>query len=96
MLDENHTLQVNSVAELPQHVAIIMDGNGRWAAERGLPRAVGHQRGVESVRRVVKAAIEQGISFLTIFCFSSENWSRPESDSMPTSASRAAFCRFCR
>ena len=60
-----------------RHVAIIMDGNGRWAAERGLPRAMGHRKGVEAVRRTVQAAIELNISYLTIYSFSSENWSRP-------------------
>lgn len=60
-----------------RHVAIIMDGNGRWAAERGLPRAMGHRKGVEAVRRTVQAAIELNIPFLTIYSFSSENWSRP-------------------
>jgi undecaprenyl diphosphate synthase len=63
-----------------QHVAIIMDGNGRWAAERGLPRAEGHRQGVESVRRTVEAALELGISHLTLFSFSSENWSRPKQE----------------
>ncbi len=58
-------------------MAIIMDGNGRWAAERGLPRALGHRQGVEAVRRTVRAAIELGISYLTIYSFSSENWARP-------------------
>lgn len=67
-------------APAPRHVAIIMDGNGRWAAERGLPRAVGHRMGVEAVRRTVRAAIELGISYLTIYSFSSENWSRPQSE----------------
>jgi undecaprenyl diphosphate synthase len=57
-----------------------MDGNGRWAAERGLPRAVGHRMGVEAVRRTVRAAIELGIEYLTIYSFSSENWSRPQSE----------------
>jgi len=61
----------------PRHVAIIMDGNGRWASRRGLPRSVGHRRGVEAVRRTVRAAIELGIPYLTIYSFSSENWSRP-------------------
>ena len=61
----------------PRHVAIIMDGNGRWAKQRGLPRAVGHSKGVEAVRRTVRAAMELGIEFLTIYSFSSENWSRP-------------------
>ncbi len=67
-------------AEPPRHVAIIMDGNGRWAAARGLPRAEGHRRGVEALRRVVRAASELGIAYLTIFSFSSENWSRPASE----------------
>jgi len=62
------------------HVAIIMDGNGRWAAERGLPRVEGHRQGVESVRRTVEAAMEQGITHLTLFSFSSENWSRPKQE----------------
>ncbi len=57
-----------------------MDGNGRWAAERGLPRRVGHQKGVDAVRRAVKTAIELNISYLTIYSFSSENWSRPEEE----------------
>ena len=63
-----------------RHVAIIMDGNGRWAAERGLPRAEGHRQGVESVRRTVEAAMELGVSHLTLFSFSSENWSRPKQE----------------
>jgi undecaprenyl diphosphate synthase len=62
---------------MPRHVAIIMDGNGRWAKRRGLPRFEGHRQGVEAVRRTVRAAIELGIEFLTIFSFSNENWSRP-------------------
>ncbi len=61
----------------PRHVAIIMDGNGRWAAKRGLPRSVGHRKGVEAVRRTVRAAIDLGIPYLTLYSFSSENWSRP-------------------
>ncbi len=64
----------------PRHVAIIMDGNGRWAAARGLPRAEGHRRGVEALRRTVRAAGEMGIRYLTIFSFSAENWSRPASE----------------
>ena len=66
--------------EVPRHVAIIMDGNGRWAAARGLPRVEGHRRGVEALRKTVRAAGELGISILTIFSFSSENWSRPASE----------------
>lgn len=65
---------------VPAHVAIIMDGNGRWAAARGLPRAEGHRRGVEALRRIVRAARDLGIRYLTIFSFSSENWSRPASE----------------
>ena len=61
----------------PAHVAIIMDGNGRWAARRGLPRVEGHRRGVEAVRRAVRSAIDLGIRYLTIYSFSSENWRRP-------------------
>ncbi|GAF86032.1 unnamed protein product, partial [marine sediment metagenome] len=69
-------------AERPavRHVAIIMDGNGRWAAERGLPRAEGHRQGVESVRCTLEAAMELGVSHLTLFSFSSENWSRPKQE----------------
>jgi undecaprenyl diphosphate synthase len=61
----------------PRHVAIIMDGNGRWAKERGLPRTLGHRQGVEAVRRAVRTAIELEITYLTIFSLSSENWKRP-------------------
>ncbi|WP_288486755.1 polyprenyl diphosphate synthase [uncultured Novosphingobium sp.] len=63
-----------------RHVAIIMDGNGRWAKKRFLPRAMGHQRGVEAVRRVVKGAREFGLEALTIYAFSTENWRRPEDE----------------
>ncbi len=66
--------------EVPRHVAIIMDGNGRWAAARGLPRVEGHRRGVEAVRRTVRAAGEIGIEVVTIFSFSAENWTRPASE----------------
>src|SRR6476469_4118735 len=65
---------------VPRHVAIIMDGNGRWASARGLPRSEGHRRGVEALRRTVRAAGDLGIGILTIFSFSSENWSRPPSE----------------
>lgn len=64
------------MAALPQHIAIIMDGNGRWAIERGMPRVQGHQAGVESIREVVKAAGELGIRHLTLYAFSTENWAR--------------------
>ncbi len=62
---------------VPRHVAIIMDGNGRWAKRRYLPRIAGHRKGVEAVREVVKACIERGVEYLTLFAFSSENWRRP-------------------
>ena len=65
---------------IPEHVAIIMDGNGRWAKQRGLPRTFGHNKGVEAVRETVRAAGEAGIKYLTLFAFSSENWTRPESE----------------
>jgi undecaprenyl diphosphate synthase len=65
---------------IPRHVAIIMDGNGRWAAARGLPRGEGHRRGVEALRRTVRAAGDLGIDVLTIFSFSAENWSRPPAE----------------
>jgi len=69
-----------SGGDIPVHVAIIMDGNGRWAAARGLPRIEGHRRGVESVRRTVRHAGKRGIRVLTLFTFSSENWTRPQSE----------------
>ena len=75
-----HSLRSNlgsRSARTPSHVAIIMDGNGRWAQARGLPRFEGHRRGVEAVRRAVRSAIEHKVQFLTIYSFSSENWSRP-------------------
>lgn len=64
----------------PKHVAIIMDGNGRWATKRGLPRTAGHRQGVETVREAVQAARDLGIQYLTLYSFSSENWNRPESE----------------
>lgn len=62
---------------IPKHIAIIMDGNGRWAEKRGLPRVMGHAQGVEAVRRIVKACLKLGVKHLTIYAFSTENWSRP-------------------
>lgn len=67
-------------ARLPRHLAVIMDGNGRWAQQRMLKRIVGHQRGVETVRMVVEQASHLGIGYLTLFAFSSENWSRPKTE----------------
>lgn len=72
----------NSSAQLPlesvpQHVAIIMDGNGRWALQRGLPRLAGHRAGTENLRRVIRSTVEFGVKYLTIYAFSTENWGRP-------------------
>lgn len=66
--------------KIPTHVAIIMDGNGRWARERGLPRLAGHRAGVENLRRVLEACVEFGIPYLTIYAFSTENWERPQAE----------------
>jgi len=71
------TQEVPGHGAIPRHVAIIMDGNGRWAKQRRLPRVAGHKRGVEAVRAVVRACAERGVGFLTLFAFSSENWRRP-------------------
>jgi len=65
---------------IPKHIAIIMDGNGRWAAARGLPRVAGHREGAKAVRRTIQAAIDHGVKWLTLFAFSSENWQRPETE----------------
>ncbi len=70
----------NAALNTPNHVAIIMDGNGRWAQSRGLPRAAGHKQGAEAVERVVRAASEMGVKYLTLFAFSTENWKRPEEE----------------
>ena len=67
-------------ASIPRHVAIIMDGNGRWAKRRLLPRAAGHKAGVDAVRKTVRAAKELGLEALTLYAFSSENWKRPEDE----------------
>ncbi|MCK4388248.1 MAG: di-trans,poly-cis-decaprenylcistransferase, partial [Dehalococcoidia bacterium] len=67
-------------SSLPRHVAIIMDGNGRWARQRGLPRIAGHRAGAKNVRRVVKAFANYGVKYLTLFAFSTENWSRPQKE----------------
>ena len=81
MSDATAALTISPASDdVPRHVAIIMDGNGRWAAARGLPRSEGHRRGVEALRRTVRSAGEVGVSILTIFSFSSENWSRPAAE----------------
>ncbi len=70
------------VDRIPEHVAIIMDGNGRWAKKRGLPRYMGHKVGAESVRDVIRVSLEMGIRYLTLFAFSTENWTRPQEEVM--------------
>jgi undecaprenyl diphosphate synthase len=75
-----HHLSREAIASLPAHVAIIMDGNGRWAKQRHLPRVEGHRNGVESVRTVVRAAGEVGLKYLTLYAFSVENWNRPKDE----------------
>jgi len=80
---KDHAAHTSSTAgipphgDVPRHVAIIMDGNGRWAKQRHLPRFAGHKRGVEAVRAIVRSCAERGVGFLTLFAFSSENWRRP-------------------
>ena len=74
---KSSTLEVPETRDVPRHVAIIMDGNGRWAKQRLLPRVAGHRKGVEAVRATVRTAIERGVEYLTLFAFSSENWRRP-------------------
>jgi len=78
--DERNQIELKKSGGIPSHIAIIMDGNGRWAKKRGLPRAVGHTRGVESVRDIVKACSQLGVQFLTLYTFSTENWRRPKDE----------------
>jgi undecaprenyl diphosphate synthase len=77
---ESSTQAIPATGEVPRHLAIIMDGNGRWAKKRFLPRVAGHRRGVEAVRGVVKACMARGVGALTLFAFSSENWRRPKEE----------------
>jgi len=77
MIFKSSTQTVPAASEVPRHIAIIMDGNGRWATKRFLPRVAGHAKGVEMVRSVVEACAERGVEYLTLFAFSSENWRRP-------------------
>jgi undecaprenyl diphosphate synthase len=80
MIFKSSTTAVPETPAVPKHVAIIMDGNGRWATKRLLPRVAGHVKGVEAVRGVVEACVERGVEYLTLFAFSSENWRRPEEE----------------
>jgi len=68
----------SELTNVPMHVAIIMDGNGRWAQARGLPRLMGHRQGTENIRRVLRACVDFGVKVLTIYAFSTENWERPD------------------
>lgn len=77
MTYSSSTQMIPDTAPVPRHIAIIMDGNGRWATKRFLPRFAGHAKGVEAVRGIVEACIERGVEYLTLFAFSSENWRRP-------------------
>lgn len=77
MLHTSSTKEIPNSASVPRHIAIIMDGNGRWATKRFLPRVAGHAKGVDAVRGIVEACIRRGVSYLTLFAFSSENWRRP-------------------
>jgi undecaprenyl diphosphate synthase len=79
-LSKSSTREIPAVSHIPRHIAIIMDGNGRWAKKRHFPRVMGHKRGVETVREMVKSCIERGVEYLTLFAFSSENWRRPEEE----------------
>ena len=74
---QNHPIKKTSV---PEHIAIIMDGNGRWAKQRGLPRLAGHQAGTENLRRTIRSCVELGIRYLSIYAFSTENWGRPKEE----------------
>ncbi len=81
MSSVSHQLdRIRAQGSVPAHIAIIMDGNGRWAAERGLPRHLGHREGMKSVREVIEGSIESGIETLTLFAFSTENWKRPRQE----------------
>ncbi|MDH4174706.1 MAG: polyprenyl diphosphate synthase [Betaproteobacteria bacterium] len=77
MTSKSSTVAIPAHDDVPRHVAVIMDGNGRWARQRHLPRIAGHKRGVEAVRATVQACAERGVQYLTLFAFSSENWRRP-------------------
>ena len=72
--------ELKKSGEIPNHIAIIMDGNGRWAKKRGLPRVAGHRRGVETVREIVEVCAEIGVKYLTLYTFSTENWKRPKDE----------------
>jgi len=78
--DEKLQLELKNSGDIPVHIAIIMDGNGRWARKRGLPRVAGHKRGVDTVREITEACAEIGVKYLTLYTFSTENWKRPKEE----------------
>jgi undecaprenyl diphosphate synthase len=78
--DRKEQERLRAAGEIPRHIAVIMDGNGRWAKQRGLPRIAGHQEGVESVRDIVESSGQLGVQFLTLYAFSTENWKRPKDE----------------
>jgi undecaprenyl diphosphate synthase len=78
--DEKLQQELKKSGEIPKHIAIIMDGNGRWAKKRGLPRVAGHKRGVDTVKDIVEACAEIGVKYLTLYTFSTENWKRPKDE----------------
>lgn len=80
MSDDHKQIATPATSNTPKHVAIIMDGNGRWAEKKGSPRVAGHKAGVETVRSIIQACVEKGIEVVTLFAFSSENWRRPEKE----------------
>ena len=80
MSDDSEQVEIPTTTNTPKHVAIIMDGNGRWAQNKGLPRIAGHKAGVETVRSIIKTCVEKGVEVVTLFAFSSENWRRPKKE----------------
>ena len=80
MADSKRDIRDLPAERIPRHIAIIMDGNGRWAKRRGMPRLFGHRAGVENLRAVIKACVEFGVKYLTIYAFSTENWGRPQDE----------------
>jgi undecaprenyl diphosphate synthase len=79
-MHKSSTLAIPEAGNVPRHIAVIMDGNGRWAKQRFLPRVAGHKRGLEAVRAIVKGCVKRGVEYLTLFAFSSENWRRPSDE----------------
>lgn len=80
MAPEKLDISAIPAERIPQHIAVIMDGNGRWAKKRGMPRLFGHRAGMESLRAVIKACVEFGVKYLTVYAFSTENWGRPQDE----------------